>query len=466
MRPASAFMLLTLVPIALWAAGAAPRSPQTLGISVAVYDGNPANVWNRLYAALRVREDSRGNRYGEDSLDPMLWRESDHLLAQPSHGRALHVLDEFLQTHAENMIQDPLKRAMLQRDLWAVFDWSVQELPGGTGQSVRYNNEKRELQTRLAEVLKRIALTQEQIKSLPDNYAQAVASGAFSAKYDPTQPQQPFLPTDLFDPRGPWVCIAPSLDSIAYGGVAKSHVTNLSGRSVFLVFVRLPEGRKATLDYFQTLWNFPQPWVSVPPPVPADQAEENPDLPSFPSGTQVALVRQMMLFDNQGNLAVSRIIESVQIRVYREITTAPARDFSAGPAGMARNSGQDFFEIKISRPLLFSGRQGGLRPTARDEIEPATFQTIGFDPIDGIPERPEQINTPFESTIQTCLHCHSGGGLSSFNSLNSLLKPNRPQQEPRDVNYGPRFWSNNNAVWWKENRYDWGLLNGYWKARL
>ena len=464
MRLATALIFLAFVAIALWAIGASPRSLQTPSVSVAIYDENPSHIWNRLYEALWVREDpqTKANRYGEDSLDPMLWRQSEHLLSQPSHGVALRVLDEFLRTHAEKLIQEPLKRAVLQRDLWAVFDWSVQqsswkEQPG-------YGDEKRDLQTRLAEVVSRLALTQEQIKSLPDNYAQAVASGAFARKYDPTQPQQPFLPEDLFDPRGPWVCITPSPDSIGYGGVAKMHFTNLSGRSVFLVFVRLPEGRKATLGYFQKLWNFPQPWVPGPPRVAADQSQENPALPYFPSGTQVALARQMMLFDTQGSLVVSPITESVQIRVYRKITTARARDFSAGPAGMTRNSGQDFFEIKISRPLLFSGKQGGLRATTRDEIEPPTFQTMGFDLIDAVSQRGDQINTRFAPTMQACLHCHSGGGISSFNSIDSLLKPTRLQQEPQDVNYGPRYWSNSNAVWWKESHYDWGLLNGYWKA--
>ena len=74
-------------------------------------------------------------------------------------------------------------------------------------------------------------------------------------------------------------------------------------------------------------------------------------------------MRQMMLFDKQGNLVLSPITESVQIRVYREITAAGKHDLSAGRDGMDRNSGQDFFEIRISRPLLFSGKQGGLRAT-------------------------------------------------------------------------------------------------------
>jgi len=80
-------------------------------------------------------------------------------------------------------------------------------------------------------------------------------------------------------------------------------------------------------------------------------------------------------------------------------------------------------------------------------------------------QRPGQITAQFAPIMQTCLLCHSGGGISSYNSLDSLLKPTRLQQEPRDVNDGPMYSSDSNTVSWKENRYDWGLLNGYWKAR-
>jgi len=127
-------------------------------------------------------------------------------------------------------------------------------------------------------------------------------------------------------------------------------------------------------------------------------------------------------------------------------------------------SGQDFFETRISRPLLFSGKQGGLRATAAEEREPPTFQTIGEDSIGESPKPARFDASSFPPTMQLCVNCHSGGGINSFNSLNSLLKPTRLQQEPRDVNYGPRYWSEDNALWWKENRYDWGLLNGYWQS--
>jgi hypothetical protein len=153
-------MFLLVVPTTLRemaVPAAASGSSEKAG---ALYDPNPAHIWNRLYDALLIREGPTGAKYGADSLDPLLWPQTKHLLAQPSHERALRVLDEFLQIHAENLIQDPVKRATLRHDLWAVFDWSVyrsSEEEGGTS----YDKERRELQIRLAEVLRRLALTPE-----------------------------------------------------------------------------------------------------------------------------------------------------------------------------------------------------------------------------------------------------------------------------------------------------------------
>src|SRR5215471_3052413 len=136
----------------------------------AIFDPSPRHIWNRLYDGLVIRTDQRGARHGADVLDPLLWPETEHLLAGPSHRRALDLLDEFLRTHAENLIRDPVKRALLQHSLWAIFDWSALR-------NDNYTAERAELQVRLAKVLRRLPLTPQEIKSLPDNYAQAVASG-------------------------------------------------------------------------------------------------------------------------------------------------------------------------------------------------------------------------------------------------------------------------------------------------
>jgi hypothetical protein len=198
-------VIVVVVPMTLREMAVPAAASESAEKDVALYDANPSHIWNRLHDALWVREDATGGKYGVDSLDPLLWLETEHLLAQPSHRLALRVLDEFLQAHAENQIHDPVKRAILQRDLWAVFDWSVQQ---HSYQGPTYDQQKRELQTRLAEVLRRLALTAEEIHSLPANYGQAIASGAFAKEYDPGHRDRAFLPPDLFEPSGPWVLIA------------------------------------------------------------------------------------------------------------------------------------------------------------------------------------------------------------------------------------------------------------------
>ncbi len=419
------------------------RQAQAAASPCCVYDPNPSHIWNRLYAALLIREDPTGIKYGTDSLDPLLWPSTKYLLAQPSHGRALRILDEFLQTHAESLIHDPVKRAILQRDLWAVFDWSVKRQGVRQGEP-SYDGEKRELQIRLAEVLRRLALTPQQIESLPNNYAQAVASGEFAKEYDPAHRDRAFLPPDLFEQHGPWVAVSGYPEP-----VATAHASAFS-RSSFLVFVRLPGGRKATFDYFHTLWDFPQPWIPRPDTAP-DQTVINPDLPQFPAGTEVALIRQMMLFDNQGNLVATPVTESVQIRVYRAIA----------------KSGQDCYEIRLSRPQLFGSKSGGLRAIASNEKEFFIFNFSGPDEHEVSPTAPWSLDK-YLPVLEECVACHRGIGIDSLNSRSKFLKPNWLQHDHPAEFYEPVH----NRGWWegsatlnlKENRYDWGLLNGYWKA--
>jgi hypothetical protein len=124
-------MIVPMTPREKTVPAAASENAEKAG---ALYDPNPTHIWNRLYDALLIREGPTGAKYGADSLDPLLWRDTKHLLRQPSHKHVLLILDQFLQNHAENLIQDPVKRAILQRDLWAVFDWSVRQGPADEGE--------------------------------------------------------------------------------------------------------------------------------------------------------------------------------------------------------------------------------------------------------------------------------------------------------------------------------------------
>jgi hypothetical protein len=42
--------------------------------------------------------------------------------------------------------------------------------------------------------------------------------------------------------------------------------------------------------------------------------------------------------------------------------------------------------------------------------------------------------------------------------------PQIVEPDPKDGAYGPLFWNAEAAITWKQNRFDWGLLNGLLRA--
>ena len=417
-----------LFPLAL----ASPQVPHLSQSSYGccVYDSNPKQIWNRLFSLLFIRQ-HKGETYGADELDPLLWTETRFLLSEPSHGSALHILDEFLEAKGQNQVHDSVKKAVLEHDLWVLFDWSA--LP-----NTDHQEQRRELQIRLAEVMRRIALSKNEIASLPDNYKAAVESGEFAQQYDPGHRDRAFLPPDLFQAEGDWVCITGSLGAPA----AKLHTMTFSGRSRFIEFIRLPQGRKATLDYLHALRDYvdPQGRQRMGDRIMLSSSA----VPQFPAGTQLALVRQMNLFDHDGSLVSAPITESVQIRVFPNVpANGPNWQYDQNAAAAS----QDVYEIKLNRANLFAGKSGGLRAVTHDDQDFRILQSHGFD-FDG-PVR----------TLDGCAKCHTGSGIYSVRSIASLLKPSQAQGGAADA-----YRSEATTLFWKQDRYNWGLLNGYWQT--
>jgi len=425
-------------------------------VKVTVYDPDPQHLWNRLHRALWVRVGPDGKEYGHDRLDPLLWMETRHLVEGKSHEQAIAVLDEFLAEQGEKLVSSPLKRAILQRDLWAVFDWATE--PGANTREAylrRSPAPRRALQLRLARCIQRLALTAEQIKGLPDNYAAAVTSRAFAEKDDPDHPERPFLPADLFQKEGPWVEVQVDNGSQV---TASRHVHDFGARSAFRVFLRFPEGRKATVAYFAQLRDVPRPWVHIREPgQKQDTLVLNPELPQFPVGTQAALVRQMLLIDQEGGIRTTPVTESVQIRVFRAIPKGmPKRDRRDTAAD------QDFHEFTRSRALLFADKTGGLRPLGPDDKDFRTQLLVHtFDEFE------VQDNDTFErrmtQPLRSCLGCHDRPGIYAFRSYTG-------GDYPRGRYYLPDLQANHDAdtegqlsAMRKREQYSWGLLQGLWE---
>ena len=62
---------------------------------------------------------------GGDVAGILAWPKTRYFSEPSTFQRADRLLDEFIKTHGERLIDDPLRRAFFQRDLWAVFDHLV-----------------------------------------------------------------------------------------------------------------------------------------------------------------------------------------------------------------------------------------------------------------------------------------------------------------------------------------------------
>jgi len=96
-------LLLAFLPVGLGKASCLGSSSQDTADAVAIYDPNPAHLWNQLHPVLFIRDDLPDTKLVPDSLDPPLWGSTRYLLAEPSNERVLRILDEFLQTHSERL---------------------------------------------------------------------------------------------------------------------------------------------------------------------------------------------------------------------------------------------------------------------------------------------------------------------------------------------------------------------------
>jgi hypothetical protein len=375
-------------------------------------------VVDRLYQALHVRLTTRrGDQetllHGEDGkfkpadLDPFFWHHSNYLLTGAAQRDAIAALDEFLAKGPEQLVRDPLHRALVQRDLWALFD----SVAGPV-----WFKERRALSTRLARAMQRLALTPDQIAGLPDNYAAAVATHAFPARFDEGNPDTSFLPTDLWQPDGPWVLLGHEAGEL----LTPEHTRFFGGRSNFVVFLRLPKGRAETLNYLCSL---------------NCSTAAHEEIPQVPPGTEIALVRQTLLIDNRGKITPTRLTETVQLRHFRRLQKHQA-------------AGDELrYEFKV-RPLdLRAGKVGGLGPIASDN-ERDFILFMGSNASEGS-----------SAVLASCRQCHGFPGIHGVNSYTRAFSSGGPARltaanSQRTAELTRR---------WKHETFTWGLLQGLWE---
>lgn len=451
MKYLSARAVLFAIGLAMAGGGRAEAAdPATDG---AIYDPDPRHEWNRLNETLFARQAQDGKKYGLDELDILYWAGTTNLLAGSSHRRALEALDQFIQSHGESLVDDPLKRALLQRDLWELFDWAAKFDRNPETRAAR-----RDLETRLAVAIHRLALSTNEVAALPDNYVATAVAGL------------PDLPQGLFQTNGDWIAVHNDQDETT----TPTHVMAFDGHSSFCVMLHVPGGREASLAYLGRLNSFARTnhlWLYQTNSAaagftnePAENLELNPNIPCFPTNTEWALVRRMMVVGADGGIWPTRMVESIQIRHYWGFE--PQYNLSTNDHGAVEAEfvpPQRFYEFEMDRRHDGELREIGERETGFNSVH---FFGKGIDPFeqpfagsDGEREKPD--STSFKSAVlTTCRGCHAQRGIFSVNSYTRFLSFSMSPERPAAFVAADTDRETGGAIAWKKRQFDWGLLLG------
>lgn len=343
-----------------------PRSGLQVAQASLEAEAKTADPYDVLYDVIMVRKDSDGNAYSKNEVGPLIYGRSKFPFDDETFPKLTAAMERFnALSQARIEAYGTVKRALLQRHLWAVFDATMPSDHKRAG----YTDRRRATQEMLATLIRRVALTQAEIQALPDTLAATIKSGGFPQEHDRADRFKAFLPSGLDSKDSSWVCLGKA------GNPDTDHAMIDRWRSTFLQFVRLPGGRKATLEYIKTIN----------------------DREVFPVGTQFALIDQAFLISKEGKLVLSPIVNSIQLRAYLDVTMT---DLQARPRAIVCVT-----ELVMQPEQLKQGKFV-MRALGPKDFR---FQTIAagsggaVDPLEGDSAAEARNLTP---TLQGCVFCH------------------------------------------------------------
>jgi hypothetical protein len=236
-----------------------------------------------------TRYGSDGKSHGENETSPALFVLSYFPFGDKTYEKFNAALDAFAALPQSKIeAYSDIKRALLQRHLWKVYDAShpIYYINRAGKPDVFYkshSNRRTAVQPKIALLIHRLALTRAQILALPNTLTATVKSGGFAESHDPDELFKPFLPPDLYAKESSWICQGDAKDPIP----ADVHSTKFKWRSTFLSFLRAPGGRLETLKCVEKF----------------NRGE------ALPVGTQSALIEQAFLISDEGEPVLSPLIE-------------------------------------------------------------------------------------------------------------------------------------------------------------
>jgi hypothetical protein len=373
-----------------------------------IYHPDPRHLWNRLFAALYVRKSRLPSVAdgppverieGGDVLEFPAWARTTYWTDPAVAARLAALLSEFLNTHAERQVTDPLKRVLLQSDLWAAHDHLV-------GQNIAWQGTREERARRagvarlLARAIQALALPKATLEALPDTYALALRSGAFSPAHD-WDPRRDYLPAGLLADPATWAEVdffQPRTHEDIEGRFIPLHTRHFRGRSYFRVFYRFPGGRAQLAEYLKYVEEEGADWKFG---AQNGFLRLKPGLRQIPAGTEVALVQNLIALDDHLQPVPTRLVQSVRLRTFRNAEGAP-------DAGTDSGFGMNVYEYVLRRRLLFHGLEHGGLEREPNDLPQYRLAFQGAESPDWGPRG------RLETVGRQCVGCHTGQGPGTY----------------------------------------------------
>ena len=325
---------------------------------------SPVGISDRAFT-----RDEVGDR-AIDPLYPSFFRQAGvkAVLNDPQYSELLKALRQAL---AENEPRSSAARALMLSDLWSAYDTlfatSFSHWPPADAER------RSALTGLLARMIRKIALTDQEIQSLPANY--------------PAAAQRESLP-DLFRKDGEWLEVRwrPHL-----------HDHEAGYRRVTRIFLKPAHPPQDVAVFINAL--------------PRDE-HLSADLDG------VAIITQLLVIDAEGRLMPTSLTTEVQVRLFER---RPESSFKKTSLRVS----------EISRRLLINGDpSGGL--VAENENSPAYLATAGNDYTFASVQ--PRFDMPVQATLRTrCTACH-GENLATVMTFAFIIDPNRPMPPVQQLN--------------------------------
>ena len=382
-----------------------------------LFDADPQHLWNRLFAAVTIRPSLlpsiKGGApvariEGGDRIEFFGWGGTTYWDEPANVAQLDGLLDQFLGQGTEKLSADPLKRVLLQRDLWTLFDFLMVRHIARHG-DFETRRRRHELCRKLARAIGALALPAETLARLPDNYALAIQSGRFAATHD-FDPRRDYLPPRILSGADEWQELdfyqARRSEDVERRYVFL-HMRAFQGRSYFRVFCRFPKGRSQLETYLHELdargidWRASAQHGSI---------SLKPDAPQLPAGTEVALLQFLIAFDTNRQPVPTSLVESVRLLIFKSTDGNPDPE-----TNMKNGVNAAKYTLKRRLALAEGGMQhGGLH---REPDDLPVYRVL----FENEAARDWGSRGRYFPLAADCRACHSGSGQTGVQMIGSMV---------------------------------------------